>query len=153
NALSYAHHFDEAAAALDCPLPPEAGDDPPLHGCLDRTRGFLLARKGRWDEGIAVLHRALARFGRDHFMTGDVLRTLGRAYAGQGNFNAAREFLEQSLRCKRACKDEAGESLTLRELGQRHFSWRYLDRAEQYFRDALHIARRRQDDAEVANLF
>src|SRR5436853_199835 len=95
----------EFAAALDGHL--QAGPltsplaDIALKAHLNYLEGYLLARQGQRGDAVPPLHEALSLFGRGHFMTGAVLDCLGRVYAGKCNFDAAREFYQQALRCKK----------------------------------------------------
>jgi class 3 adenylate cyclase/uncharacterized protein HemY/predicted Ser/Thr protein kinase len=148
-----AHNSRVALEAADR-VPQEVRDaDPVLGAELSLVRAVCLIRAGQYDESVAPLHRALGRLGGDHFRTGEVLRQLGVAYAGKNNFAAAREFLEQAIRCKRAANDEAGLASMHRQLGQLYFDWRYLDRADEQFQAALRLARKRQAEAEQADLY
>jgi class 3 adenylate cyclase/uncharacterized protein HemY/predicted Ser/Thr protein kinase len=127
--------------------------DPILRAEVALVRAVCHIRAGEYDQAIPPLHDALSWVGGDHFLTGEVLRLLGLVYAGKSNFSAAREFLEQAIRCKRAVNDEAGLASMHRQLGQLLFDWRYLDRADEQYHAALRLARKRQADSEQADLF
>src|SRR5205823_4377144 len=85
------HHYprgQELQEQAERVAPPDSA----LRAQLAYLRGYRLARLGHWDEAVPVLHEALGLFGREHFLTGQVLDALGRTYAGKCNFQAAREF-------------------------------------------------------------
>jgi serine/threonine protein kinase/class 3 adenylate cyclase len=129
-------------------------DDRALQATIAHTRAAALVHVGQCDAALPFLHRALDLFGREHFMTGRVLDTLGMAYAYKGNFPVAREFYEQSIRYKRQFDDEAGVAISHGQLGRLHLEWGHLDEAEQHFQEDLRLAqkiRSRWSEAQIYN--
>jgi serine/threonine protein kinase/class 3 adenylate cyclase len=125
-----------------------------LCATINHTRAASLVHSGKCDAALAYLNRALDLFGRQHFMTGRVLDTLGMAYAYKGNFPVAREFYEQSIRHKKGFDDEAGIAISYGQLGRLLLEWGYLDQAEQYFQQDLQLAqklRSRWSEAQIYN--
>jgi serine/threonine protein kinase/class 3 adenylate cyclase len=143
-----ARQFLDRAAAFQRSL-----GDLALKGHLNYLEGNLLARQGQWGEAVPPLHEALSLFGRGHFMTGAVLDCLGRVYAGKCNFDAAREFYQQALRCKREVGDETGLLLSHEEAGRLFYDWGRLDRAEEVLQAGLRLAQRAGDAGAQAQLF
>jgi class 3 adenylate cyclase/tetratricopeptide (TPR) repeat protein/predicted Ser/Thr protein kinase len=148
-----AHNSKRALHAAGGTPPAAAEADPILRAEVALVRAVCHIRAGEYDQAIPPLHDALSWVGGDHFLTGEVLRFLGVVYAGKNNFSAAREFLEQAVRCKRAVNDEPGLASMHRQLGQLFFDWRYLDKADEQYHAALRFARKRQADTEQADLF
>ncbi len=129
-------------------------DDQPLAATIAHTHGAALVHLGQCDEALPYLSQALEKFGREHFMTGRVLDTLGTAYATKGNFPIAREFYQQSLRFKERCDDEAGVALSHGQLGRLYLDWGHLDEAEEHFQEDLALAQRlrsRFSEAQIYN--
>jgi class 3 adenylate cyclase/tetratricopeptide (TPR) repeat protein/predicted Ser/Thr protein kinase len=126
----------EEAAAQGAP------PDPVLEANLDHLRGYLLLRRGEWGPAVARLHRALDLLGRDHFVTGRLLDTLGELYAGMNNFQAAREFHEQAILCKQRFDDEAGIAFSHGRLGRLYLDWGDLDRAEEHLNADLQLVQK-----------
>jgi class 3 adenylate cyclase/predicted Ser/Thr protein kinase len=135
----------------------EAEGDPadrPLQATIAHTRASALVHQGKHDQALPLLHRALDLFGKEHFVTGRVLDTLGMAYAYKGNFPVAREFYEQSIRYKEACGDEAGIAISHGQLGRLYLDWGHLDEAEHHFQEDLRLAqkiRSRWSEAQIYN--
>ncbi len=123
-----------------------------LDGVLAYLRGYIHSREGKWEEAIPVLHQALEQLGRDHFLTGSVLDTLGRVYAGKCNLQAACEFYHQALACKQRAGDEGGLVLTFEEIGRLYIESEDFDRAEAELEEGLQVAERLSDEAAQARL-
>ncbi|MBI1914693.1 MAG: protein kinase [Planctomycetes bacterium] len=143
-----ARQFLDRAAAFERHL-----RDTALKAHLNYLEGYLLARQGLWGDAVPLLHEALSLFGGGHFMTGAVLNCLGRVYAGKCNFDAAREFYQQALRCKREAGDETGLLLSHEEAGRLFYDWGRLDRAEEVLQAGLRLAQRAGDAGAQAQLF
>jgi class 3 adenylate cyclase/Flp pilus assembly protein TadD len=128
--------------------------DAMLGATIAHTRASALVHLGQCEAAMSHLHRALDGFGREHFMTGRVLDTLGMAYAYRGNFPVAREFYEQSIRYKERFDDEAGIAISHGQLGRLHLDWGHLDDAERHFQKDLGLAqklRSRWSEAQIYN--
>src|SRR5262249_31142231 len=131
------HQFARAEELLrQASLYGDSGDHI-LQASINHQRGFWLYHAGNLNEALAALHKALDLCGRDHFLTGHVLGTLGQVYANKNSFHAAQEFLERSIRCKERFGDERAVAAGWRMLGQLYFDWGYPERAEQSFKQAL----------------
>jgi class 3 adenylate cyclase/tetratricopeptide (TPR) repeat protein/predicted Ser/Thr protein kinase len=142
------HKFLERAA--------EQGDpnDVILQATIAHTRGATLLHEGQFDAALPELHQALALLGRDHFLSGRVLDTLGMVYAGKGYFAVARQFYDESIRHKQRSGDEAGLAVGHGQLGRLHLDWGHLDEAEYHFQEDLRIAQKilsRWSQAQVYN--
>jgi serine/threonine protein kinase/class 3 adenylate cyclase len=125
-----------------------------LAATIAHTRATALVHVGQPDKALPFLHQALDLFGRQHFMTGRVLDTLGMAYAYKGSFPVAREFYEQSIRYKEAFDDEAGIAISHGQLGRLYLEWGHLDQAERHFQEDLRLAqklRSRWSEAQIYN--
>jgi class 3 adenylate cyclase/predicted Ser/Thr protein kinase/Tfp pilus assembly protein PilF len=134
----------------------EAQGDPEdgmLRASVAHVRAASLIHVGRSDQALPLLHEALAGFGREHFMTGRVLDTLGMAYACKGNFPVAREFYEQSIRHKRRADDEAGVAVSHGQLGRLYLDWGHLDEAEHHFQEDLRLAQRLRSTWSEAQIY
>lgn len=139
--------LDKAASEADA-------SDSMLQATILHTRATALVHRGHCDRALGLLHEALDRFGRNHFMTGRVLDTLGMAYAYKGNFPVAREFYEQSIRHKKTFDDEAGIAVSHGQLGRLYLEWGRLDQAELHFQEDLRLAqklRSRWSEAQIYN--
>jgi class 3 adenylate cyclase len=150
------------AEATAMPRPP----DPALEGQLAYLRAYILARQGRWDEAGLSLHQALERLGSGHFLTGAVLDTLGRVYAGKCNFRASCDFYHQAILCKQrpVCPtpgrgdgeliDEPGLVLSYEELARVYIEWDHFDQAEEQLNAGLRVAQKlgdRPGEARIMN--
>jgi class 3 adenylate cyclase/Flp pilus assembly protein TadD len=125
-----------------------------LQATIAHTRAAALVHIGQSDRALPYLHQALDLFGREHFMTGRVLDTLGMAYAYKGNFPVAREFYQQSIRYKQRWEDEAGIAISHGQLGRLFLDWGHLDEAEHHFQEDLRLAqklRSRWSEAQIHN--
>jgi class 3 adenylate cyclase/tRNA A-37 threonylcarbamoyl transferase component Bud32 len=134
----------------------EQGDstDAILQATIAHTRGATLLHEGKFDEALPALHKALALLGKDHFLAGRVLDTLGMVYAGKGYFAVARQFYDESIRHKQQSGDEAGLAVSHGQLGRLHLDWGHLDEAEHHFQEDLRIAQKilsRWSQAQVYN--
>jgi hypothetical protein len=147
------HDFGGAAALL-CEAA-EGGDprDHILQASIAHQRGFCDYSEGRLTEALAALRQALDLCGRDHFLTGHILDTLGRVYARKNNFHAAREFYEQARLCKQRFGDDWAVADSLRGLGALYLDWDELDRAEETFQTALELSQQSQDERGRARSF
>jgi serine/threonine protein kinase/class 3 adenylate cyclase/uncharacterized protein HemY len=117
-------------------------EDRVLQAAIAHTRATALVHAGKSDIAIPFLHAALDRFGREHFMTGRVLDTLGMAYSYKGNFPVAREFFEQSIRYKQNKEDDFGIAISHGQLGRLYLAWGHLDQAEEHFQEDLRLVQR-----------
>lgn len=125
-----------------------------LQATIAHARATILVHLGRSDQALPHLHRALDLFGRDHFMTGRVLDTLGMAYAYKGSFPIAREFYQHSMQLKEAVGDEAGLAISHGQLGRLYLDWGDLDAAERSFEADLRLVqklRSRWSEAQICN--
>src|SRR5262249_51511495 len=128
--------------------------DPALEGQLSYLRAYILARQGKWEDAVLVLHQALERLGSGHFLTGAVLDTLGRVYAGKCNFRAACDFYHQPILCKQRTGDGAGLVLSYEELARVYIEWDHLDQAEEQLNAGLRVAQKlgdRPGEARIIN--
>jgi class 3 adenylate cyclase/tetratricopeptide (TPR) repeat protein len=151
-----AFDYDLAQRCLDEGIGQAIGAVPPewaLEAHRAYQRGYLLTRRGRWQEAVAPLTQALTLFGRDHFLTGRVLDALGRVYAGKCNHHAAIEFHRQAILCKQNVNDEEGLVLSYEELGRLHVEIGQLDRAEELLQAGLRLSQKNQDEGAEAQLF
>jgi class 3 adenylate cyclase/Flp pilus assembly protein TadD len=146
--------YHSALRCLDKADTAAGPDDRVLGATIAHVRGAARLHLGRFAAALPDLHEALALLGRDHFLTGRVLDTLGMAYAGKGNFPVAREFYEQSIRHKERVGDEAGVAVSHGQLGRLYLDWGHLDEAERHFQEDLRIAQQilsRWSEAQVYN--
>jgi class 3 adenylate cyclase len=139
------HHFSQAEAALREAAARGDPDDNILQASIAHQHGFRLYHAGSLDEAWAALYEALDRCGRDHYLTGKVLETLGLVYSNKNNFHAAREFFQQAVACKQRFREDRSIAATLLVLGELHLDWGYLERAEEVLRESLHLAYQAQD--------
>jgi class 3 adenylate cyclase/predicted Ser/Thr protein kinase len=146
------HDYDRVMELLDEAARDGDPGDMVLRATIAHFKGSLLARRGRYEPALALLHEALDGFGRDHFCTGRVLDTMGMVYAFKDNFHAARVFYEQALECKKRFNDEDGVALTHGQLGRLYLDWGDLDRAEEHFQIDLGIARKGRDERSQAQM-
>ncbi len=116
------------------------------------TRASVYSHEGKSAAALRDLQEALRLFGKDHFMSGRVLDSLGMVYAGKSNFQLARAFYEQALRAKQQHHDEAGLALTHGQLGRLFLSWGQLDEAEEQFRTDLRLAEKLSDPRSEAQM-
>jgi class 3 adenylate cyclase len=142
------HDFGQAEALLreaaECTR--DQPRDSALEAVMAHQRGFWLYQVGRLGESLAALHQALEMCGREHYMTSQVLDTLGLVYANKNNFHAAREFFVQAIAGKRRFGDDRGIGRSLRQLGELYLDWDEPDRAEETLHQALELAQALQDD-------
>jgi class 3 adenylate cyclase/tetratricopeptide (TPR) repeat protein/predicted Ser/Thr protein kinase len=128
----------------------QAPADPVLEANLHHVNGFLRLRRGHVEASMDLLHRALALLGRDHFLTGRLLDTLGELYAGRNNYHAAREFHQLAIQCKEAHDDEAGVGFSRCRLGRLCMEWGELDQAEEHLNADLRLVQKTgQKDLEA----
>jgi class 3 adenylate cyclase len=147
------HHFDRTEALL---REAEAVGDPRdnvLRAAISLQRGFWLYHQGRLSEALASLHQALAHCGHDHFLTADVLGTMGLVYANKNNFQTAHELIQQALLAHKRFDTDRVTARLLRHLGEAYLDWDYLDRAEAVFRKGLERALKAQDERVQAIMF
>jgi class 3 adenylate cyclase/predicted Ser/Thr protein kinase len=122
----------------------EQGDpsDTVLQATIAHTRGAAWLHQGKFDKALPPLHRALTLLGKEHFLSGRVLDTLGMVYAGKGNFPVARQFYEHSIRHKERTGDDAGMAVSHGQLGRLYLDWGHLDEAERHFQEDLRLAQK-----------
>jgi class 3 adenylate cyclase/tetratricopeptide (TPR) repeat protein len=147
------HNFCRAEAVL---READARGDPRdniLQASIAHQRGFWLYQVGKLGEALTALHQALDLCGREHFLTGQVLDTLGLVYANKNNFYAAREFYEQAILCKQRFGDAATIARSLRQFGGLYLDWGYLEKADEIFQKSLQIALKGQDERGQAVTF
>jgi class 3 adenylate cyclase/predicted Ser/Thr protein kinase len=128
-------------------------DDKLLQATIAHTRAAALVHMGLSDAAMPYLHQALDQFGREHFMTGRVLDTLGMAFAYKGNFPLAREFYEQSIQYKKRWDDEAGIAISHGQLGRLFLNWGHLDEAEHHFQADLRLAQKLRSKWSEAQMY
>jgi class 3 adenylate cyclase/predicted Ser/Thr protein kinase len=147
------HLFDRTEAFLR--EAQSAGDprDNILQAALALQRGFWLYQEGRLGEALAALHQALGLCGHDHFLTADVLGTLGLVYANKNNFQAAHELIQQALLAHRRFDNDRVIARCLRHLGEVYLDWGYTDRAEEVFQRGLELGLKRQDERVQGIMF
>ncbi len=124
-----------------------------LRATLFHTRASVYSHEGNLTLALRDLQEALNLLGREHFLTGRILDTLGMVYASKGDFHLARAFYEQSLRAKEQRQDEAGLALTHGQLGRLFLSWDQLDEAEEHFRIDLRLAEKISDLRSEAQMY
>jgi class 3 adenylate cyclase/predicted Ser/Thr protein kinase len=124
-----------------------------LQASIAHQRGFYHYSEGRLNDALTALLQALDACGRDHFLTGQVLDTLGLVYARKDNFQAAREFFEQARLCKERFGDDRAVADSYRCLGALYLDWEDLERAESAFESALEHSQRAQDERGRARSF
>jgi serine/threonine protein kinase/class 3 adenylate cyclase len=124
-----------------------------LQAALAFQRGFWQYQEGRLAEALAALHQALGLCGHDHFLTADVLGTLGLVYANKNNFQAAHELIQQALLAHRRFDNDRVMARCLRHLGETYLDWGYLDRAEEVFQRGLELGLKRQSERVQAVMF
>jgi tetratricopeptide (TPR) repeat protein/predicted Ser/Thr protein kinase len=127
-------------------------EDTALRATIAHGRAIDAYDQGRTEEALAQLHAALEELGPGHFATGRVLDTLGMVHATRANLPLARAFYAQSLAAKRHCGDDAGIALTHGQLGRLYLDWGQLDRADEYLRTGIALARRIGDERGEAQL-
>jgi serine/threonine protein kinase/class 3 adenylate cyclase len=138
--------LSDQASALPRPA------DPILEGQLAYLRAHILAREGRWEDAVLILHLALERLGSGHFLSGAVLDNLGRVYAGKCNFRAACDFYHQAILCKQRTGDETGLVTSYEELARVYIDWEHLDQAEEQLNAGLRVAQKLGDRAGEARI-
>jgi tetratricopeptide (TPR) repeat protein len=109
------HHFSQAEAALREAAARGDPDDNILQASIAHQHGFRLYHAGSLDEAWTALYEALDRCGRDHYLTGEVLETLGLVYSGKNNFHAAREFFQQAVACKQRFREDRSIAASARD--------------------------------------
>jgi class 3 adenylate cyclase/predicted Ser/Thr protein kinase len=124
-----------------------------LQASIAHQRGYSHYSEGRLNDALTSLLQALDACGRDHFLTGQVLDTLGLVYARKDNFQAAREFFEQARLCKERFGDDRAVADSYRCLGALYLDWEDLERAEAAFESALEHSQRAQDERGRARSF
>jgi class 3 adenylate cyclase/tetratricopeptide (TPR) repeat protein len=124
-----------------------------LLGALAHLRGANAFQEGRSADALALLRRALALFGPDHFGTGRVLDTFGLVYGGRDNFHAAETFFRKALDAKARWNDRPGLAISHGNLGRLYLDWGYLEKAEHHFLEDLEIARETQDERGTAQMY
>jgi class 3 adenylate cyclase len=147
------HLFDRTEGLL---REAQAAGDPRdniLQAALALQRGFWLYQEGRLGEALSSLHQALGLCGHDHFLTADVLGTLGLVYANKNNFQAAHELIQQALLAHRRFDNDRVIARCLRHLGEIFLDWGYLDRAEEVFQRGLELGLKRQEERVQAIMF
>jgi class 3 adenylate cyclase/tetratricopeptide (TPR) repeat protein len=123
-----------------------------LQAAIAHQRGFRLYHTGDLAESLAALHQGLDLCGRDHFLTTQILDTLGLVYSNKNNFQAAHELFEQALLLKERFEGISPAS-GLRQLGQLYLDWGDLERAEEVLKQALQCSLRLQDEHGQADAF
>jgi class 3 adenylate cyclase/tetratricopeptide (TPR) repeat protein/predicted Ser/Thr protein kinase len=154
---AYQHNRDHDFARADCLLREAADQGDPrdnvLQASIAHQKGFFLFHAWRPSEAVTALHEALALCGREHFLTGPILDTLGLVYASKNNFLAAREFFVQAIDCKRRFGDDGAIARSLRQLGHLYLEWGDLDRAEEVLQRGLEMSLDVQDERGRASSF
>jgi class 3 adenylate cyclase/predicted Ser/Thr protein kinase len=132
-----------------------AGDprDHILRASIAHQRGFYHYTQGQLGNALTHLLHALDACGRDHFLTGQVLDTLGLLYARKNNVQAAREFFEQARLCKQRFGDDRAVADSIRCLGTLYLDWDDLDHAGEAFEAALELSQRARDERGRARCF
>ena len=145
--------LDRAEALIERAEAAAGPQDNALAGSLSNLRGFLHSLRGQDEQAWPLLHQALTVLGRDHFLVGHVLDTLGWVYASMDNFLAAREFHRQSLLRWQRFGHEPGEGLSRMQLGWIDLEWGRLDEAEGHLTASLRIFQKARDDYRQAKVF
>jgi serine/threonine protein kinase/class 3 adenylate cyclase/tetratricopeptide (TPR) repeat protein len=147
------HQFDRTEGLLREAAASGDPRDNVLHAAVAHQRGFWLYQEGRLAEALHSLHQALGLCGHDHFLTADVLGTLGLVYANKNNFQAASELIQQALLAHRRFDNDRVVARLLRHQGEIYLDWGYLDRAEEVFQHGLELGVKRQDERVQAIMF
>jgi tetratricopeptide (TPR) repeat protein len=127
-------------------------EDTALRATIAHGRAIVAYDQDRTEEALVELHAALEELGPGHFGTGRVLDTLGMVHATRANLPVASAFFAQSLEAKRRFGDDAGIALTHGQLGRLYLDWNQLDRADEYLRTGIALARRIGDERGEAQL-
>ena len=144
--------YERAHELLDQALP-GGPVQPALRATVAHYRGALLCHQDRPDAALAHLHEALELFGKEHFLTGRVLDTLGMAYAAKDTFTTAREFFERAIECKEACQDQHGLALSHGQLGRLALDWGDPAEAEKHLLADLELCLVLGDDYGAAVMY
>jgi class 3 adenylate cyclase/Tfp pilus assembly protein PilF len=141
-ALAAMRHEDYRRAHELLDQAAESGPDahPTLRATVAHHRGAVLSHEDQPDAALGHLHQALELFGKEHFVTGRVLDTLGMAYAAKDTFSTAREFYERAIACKQRWLDRQGLALSHGQLGRLALDWGDLAEAEKHFQADLELA-------------
>lgn len=104
--------------------------------------GTLCWKQGRIDEAVRLLTQARAalRHTRDAFVLGNVLLSLGIAYAFAGRLDQAISAYEEALDCFRSLNDGHGMALVLNNLGEAHQQLFNIESALYYHEQAVSLA-------------
>jgi len=152
------------AAAQEAIAQARAADDPAREAEGWRWWGQSLWQQADYAEARQKLAQArqlarpgsLAGDGRARQAEVESLRGLGMVCSEEGDYAAAREDFEESLRIYRAAGDRRGEGAVLNNLGLLHNAQGDYPRARDYFERSLHIAReignRREEGRLLNNL-
>ena len=127
--------------------------DAVLEASISHCRGTLLHHQGETVLALKHLHASLEQVGRDHFLGGRILDTLGKTYAAANNFLAAREFFEQAIQAKQLQDDQPGLAVTHGQLGRLFLDWGDFDAAERHFRIDLELAEQLADLRATAMMY
>jgi tetratricopeptide (TPR) repeat protein len=104
--------------------------------------GTLCWKQGRMDEAVRLLTQArmALRHTRDAFVLGNVLLSLGIAYAFAGRLDQAISAYEEALDCFRSLDDGHGMALVLNNLGEAHQELFNVESALHYHEEAVRLA-------------
>jgi class 3 adenylate cyclase len=127
--------------------------DEHLRATVAHHRAAVLCHEDRPDEALPHLHDALDLFGKDHFVTGRVLDTLGMAYAAKDTYSTAREFYEHAILFKQAHEDRWGLAVSHGQLGRLALDWGDLAEADKHFEADLELALELRDARGVALMY
>lgn len=139
------HNFAQAETLLNVLEAQGGSNDNILRAAIHHQWGFWHYHAGKLKEALSSLHQGLSLCGRNHFLTGEILGTLGLVYANKNNFQAAREFFEQAVQCKQQFEQERATAGGLRQLGKLYLDWGETDEAETCFQRSLQCCSKIQD--------
>jgi serine/threonine protein kinase/class 3 adenylate cyclase len=145
------HHFSDVLSLLDLASQQGSSADNFLRATIAHQRGFYLHSVGLLKAAMTALHEALDLCGREHFLTGVILDTLGQVHAKKNNLATARECFVQAIQVKQRFGNKRSISRSYRRLGRVYLDWRFLDEAEEQFQAGLQLSLQGQDERGRAN--
>jgi len=146
-------HYKRAHKLLNQVAPPAGPAGKALRATVAHFRGAVFCHQDRPDDALRHLNEALVLFGKDHFVTGRVLDTLGMAYAAKDTYSTAREFYERAVDFKEARRDTWGRAVSHGQLGRLALDWGDLAEAEKHFQADLELALELFDERGAALMY